>query len=47
MVIFIEANNEDKLLSFYGNNRFQRFDRRTAEKKDKEPHELIQLLRLL
>jgi hypothetical protein len=47
MVIFLEANNEDKLLSFYGNNRFQPFDRRTAEKKDKEPHELIQLLRLL
>ena len=47
MVIFLEANNEDKLLSFYGNNRFQPFDRRTAERKDKEPHELIQLLRLL
>ena len=47
MVIFLEANNEDKLISFYGNNRFQPFDRRTAEKKDKEPHELMQLLRLL
>ena len=47
MVIFLEANNEDKLISFYGNNRFQPFDRRTAERKDKEPHELIQLLRLL
>jgi hypothetical protein len=47
MVIFLEANNEDKLLSFYGSNRFQPFDRRNAERKDKEPHELIQLLRLL
>ena len=47
MVIFLEANNEEKLLSFYGNNRFQLFDRRIAERKDKEPHELIQLLRLL
>jgi len=47
MVIFLETNNEDKLLSFYGNNRFQPFDRRNAERKDKEPHELIQLLRLL
>lgn len=47
MVIFLEANNEDKLLSFYGNNRLQPFDRRTAERKNKEPHELIQLLRLL
>ena len=47
MVIFLEANNEDKLLSFYGNNRFQPFDRRTTESKDKESHELIQLLRLL
>ena len=47
MVIFLEANNEDKLLSFYGNNRFQPFDRRTSERKGKEPRELIQLLRLL
>ncbi len=47
MVIFLEANNEEKLLSFYGNNRFQPFDRRIAGKKDNEPHELIQLLRLL
>ena len=47
MVIFLEANNEEKLLSFYGNNRFRPFDRRTAERKDNEPHELIQLLRLL
>lgn len=47
MVIFLETNNEEKLLSFYGNNRFQPFDRRIAERKDKEPHELIQLLRLL
>lgn len=47
MVIFLEANNEEKLISFYGNNRFQPFDRRTTERKDKEPYELIQLLRLL
>ena len=47
MVVFLEANNEDKLLSFYGKNRFQPFDRRTTERKNKEPHELIQLLRLL
>lgn len=47
MVIFLEANNEEKLLTFYGNNRFQPFDRRFAERKDKEPHELIQFLRLL
>ena len=47
MVIFLEANNDDKLRSFYGNNRFQPFDRRTTERKDKESHELIQLLRLL
>ena len=47
MVIFLEANSEEKLISFYGNNRFQPFDRRITERKDKEPHELIQLLRLL
>lgn len=47
MVIFLEANNEEKLLSFYGNNRFQPFDRRITERKERESHELIQLLRVL
>lgn len=47
MVTFLEAENEEKLLSFYRDNRFSQFDtRQTASGTDK-PHELIQLLRLL
>jgi hypothetical protein len=47
MVTFLEANNEEKLLKFYTDNGFQRFDTRQTLSKDKEPHELVQLLRLL
>ena len=47
MVVFLEANNELKLLKFYENNRFQLFDKRITEKNDEKPHELVQLLRLL
>jgi hypothetical protein len=47
MVTFLEANNEAKLLKFYTDNGFQRFDTRQTVSKDKEPHELVQLLRLL
>ena len=47
MVTFLEAENEEKLLSFYRGNRFSQFDtRQTASDKD-EPHELVQLLRLI
>ena len=47
MVTFLEAENEEKLLSFYRNNRFSQFDiRQTASAAD-ESHELVQLLRLL
>lgn len=45
MVTFLEAENEDKLLSFYKTNRFQQFD--TRQTVADEPHELVQLLRLL
>ena len=47
MVVFLEANNEEKLLSFYQNNKFRQFDTRKTASKEAEPHELIQLLRLL
>lgn len=47
MVIFLEANNEEKLLSFYRENGFQQFDTRLTESTKSEPHELIQLLKLL
>ena len=47
MVTFLEAENEEKLLSFYQNNRFSRFDTRQATSGADETHELVQLLRLL
>ena len=43
MVAFVEADNKEKLFSFYENYGFKRFGtRQTAES-----HELVQLLRLL
>ena len=47
MVTFLEANNQPKLLKFYADNGFQRFDTRQTISKDQESHELVQLLRLL
>lgn len=47
VVAFLEANNEDKLLDFYIDNRFQQFDTRQTVPNNAEPHELVQLLRLL
>lgn len=47
MVTFLEAENEEKLLSFYRNNRFSQFDTRQTILNKNEPHELVQLLRLL
>ena len=47
MVSFLEAENEEKLLSFYRGNRFSQFDTRQTALDTDEPHELVQLLRLL
>ena len=47
MVVFLEANNEEKLLSFYQDNNFRQFDTRMTASKEAVPHELVQLLRLL
>ena len=47
MVTFLEAENEEKLLSFYRDNRFSQFDTRQNASGTDEPHELVQLLRLL
>ncbi len=47
VVTFLEANNEDMLLDFYKDNRFQKFDTRQTVSNNAEPHELVQLLRLL
>jgi len=47
MVVFLEAENEEKLLAFYKANRFSQFDTRQAASDTDETHELVQLLRLL
>lgn len=47
MVVFLEANNEEKLLSFYQDNKFRQFDTRLTASDPENQHELIQLLRLL
>lgn len=47
VVTFLEAENEEKLLSFYRSNRFSQFDTRQTMSDSDEPHELVQLLRLL
>lgn len=47
MVVFLETSNEEKLLSFYQDKGFQQFDSRLSETVGREPHELIQLLKIL
>ena len=47
MVTFLEAENSERLLSFYQANRFQTFDTRQTATDSEEPHELVQLLRLI
>lgn len=47
IVTFVEAENKEKLLSFYEGYGFKQFDIRQAQSKDQKSHELVQLLRLL
>lgn len=47
MVTFLEAENDEKLLSFYRDSRFSQFDTRQTASDAEESHELVQLLRLL
>ncbi len=47
IVTFLEAENAEKLLSFYRDNRFSQFDTRQTVSDTDESHELVQLLRLL
>ncbi len=47
MVTFLETENEERLLSFYRDNRFSQFDTRQTASDAEESHELVQLLRLL
>ena len=43
MVTFLEAENEEKLLSFYRDNRFSQFDTRQTASDTDESRELVQL----
>lgn len=47
VVTFLEAENEEKLLSFYRDNRFSQFDTRQTASDMDEAYGLVQLLRLL
>lgn len=47
IVTFLEANDDTKLLSFYNENKFVKFDTRQTTSKGKDSYELVQLLRLL
>ena len=47
IVTFLEAEKEEKLLSFYRDNRFSQFDTRQTASDADESHEPVQLLRLL
>ena len=47
MVYFLEAEDNVKLLAFYENNGFKRFDTKFTGKNDEEGHKLVQLLKVL
>ena len=47
LVAFVEAENKEKLLAFYENYGFKRFDTRQTVLGDAESHELVQLLKLI
>ncbi len=46
-LVFLEADNSEKLLNFYKDNSFQIFDTRMSSSDFTEKHELIQMLRLI
>lgn len=48
MVVFLEAENNEKLLHFYEDkNGFKRFDAKKTKSHSEEPHALIQLLKVM
>lgn len=47
MVVFLEANDEENLLSFYKENKFRQFDIRQTKSSVGGSHEFVQFLRLL
>ena len=47
MVVVVETNNEEKLLSFYNDYGFKQFDTRLTKSNKQETRELAQLLMIL
>ena len=47
VIAFVEAEEHEKLLSFYQGNGFRQFDRRMSFDASNEAHELVQMLRML
>jgi hypothetical protein len=47
MVAFVETDNNEKLMAFYENYGFKKFDTRQTSTSTEGSHELVQLLRLL
>lgn len=47
ILTFLETEKREKLLSFYRNNSFSKFDTRQTSSDSENQHELVQLLRLL
>ena len=48
MVVFLEAEDNEKLMNFYeGKNGFRRFDVRETKTGEEYKHTLVQLLKVL
>ena len=47
LIVFLEAQDNEKVLSFYTSNGFRALDRRMSSYKDEEPCELIRLFKIL
>lgn len=47
MVVFLEAENKEKLLEFYENNGFKRFNVKEIQSGTEDVHTLIQLLKVM
>ena len=47
LIVFLEAQNNEKVLSFYQSNGFRALDKRLASYKDGESFELVQLFKVL
>ena len=47
MYLVFSSEDEEKLLTFYRKNNFQRFETKTTSRASGEAHELVQMLRML